>query len=189
MRSVWVFAGVGLLFAAVVWSADGGVAAPISAVWKEQQLSFFYMGRTSRYSCSGLRDKVRALLLELGARRNLTVTALGCDEPAARARLGSLGPSLNIMFAAPALPQTSQKPPHPANVGAVDAQFESFTITNDVFRDMGIADCELVQEFARQILPRFVIRNTRQDILCVPSPRSGSHFLIRGEILRSLQSR
>jgi|SRR5271170_8087503 len=189
MRSVWMFAGVGLLFAAAVWSADGDAAGPISAVWKEQQLSFFYMGRTSRYSCSGLRDKVRALLLELGARRDLTVTALGCEEPDSRARLGSLGPSLNIVFSAPALPQASQKALHPGDVGAVDAQFESLVITNDVFRNMGIADCELVQEFARQILPRFVIRNMKQDILCVPSPQSGSHFLVRGEILRSLQSR
>jgi hypothetical protein len=186
MRFLWMFAGVGLLFAAAVWSADGEADAPLAAVWKEQHFSFFYMGRTSRYSCGGLRDKVRALLLELGARRDLTLTALGCEEPGSRARLGSVGPSLNIVFFAAALP--SQKTPHPAEQAAMDAQFESFTITNDVFRDMGIADCELVQEFARQILPRFVIRNMKQDILCVPSPQSGSRFLIRGEILRSLQS-
>src|ERR1700729_2613878 len=104
MRIVWVFAGVGLLLAATAWSADGGAAAPFSAIWKEQHLNFFYMGRTSRYSCGGLRDKVRALLLELGARRDLTLTALGCEESDSRARLGSAGPSLNVVFFAPALP-------------------------------------------------------------------------------------
>jgi hypothetical protein len=188
MRFAWVFAGAGLLFASAVWPADGDDAAPLAAVWKEQHFSFFYMGRTSRYSCSGLRDKVRALLLELGARRDLSLTPLGCEEPDSRARLGSEGPSLNIAFFAPALPQASPKTPHPAEQAAVDARFESFTITNDVFRDMGIADCELVQEFARQILPRFVIRNMKQDILCVPSPQSGSRFVVRGEILRTSQN-
>ena len=33
---------------------------PLAAVWREQHLDFYYMGRTSRYSCDGLRDKVRA---------------------------------------------------------------------------------------------------------------------------------
>ena len=33
--------------------------------------NFFYTGRTSRYSCDGLRDKVRAMLLDLGARRDI----------------------------------------------------------------------------------------------------------------------
>ncbi len=47
-------------------------AAPFPAVWKEQHLEFSYMGRTARYSCEGLRDKMRSLLLDLGARRDLT---------------------------------------------------------------------------------------------------------------------
>ena len=40
------------------------------------------------------------------------------------------------------------------DLAAITASFERFTITNDAFRNMGIGDCELVQEFARQILPR-----------------------------------
>ena len=46
------------------------------------------MGRTSRYSCQGLRDKMRSLLLDMGARRDLQVTLLGCEQP------GSGGPPL-----------------------------------------------------------------------------------------------
>jgi hypothetical protein len=54
------------------------VGNPMAAVWKEQHINFFYMGRTSRYSCEGLRDKVRAMLLELGARRDMNIAAVGC---------------------------------------------------------------------------------------------------------------
>jgi hypothetical protein len=189
MRSVWALAGVGLVFAASVWSADADTGKPIAAVWKEQQLRFFYMGRTSRYSCDGLRDKVRAMLLDLGARRDLRVEALGCETTGARTRLGAAGPSLNIVFSAPALPDTKGKPLHPGDPGAVDARFESFTITSDAFRNMGIADCELVEEFAHQILPKLVTRHLRQDITCVPFQESGGRFLVRGEILKTVPSR
>src|SRR6267154_4119568 len=53
---------------------------PMAAVWREQHLEFFYMGRTSRYSCDGLRDKVRAMLLDLGARRDVKIAAIGCED-------------------------------------------------------------------------------------------------------------
>ena len=88
MRSVWALAVIGLMFAAPSRPDDAGsdTGAPIAAVWKEQHLNFFYMGRTSRYSCEGLRDKVRAMLLDLGARRDIRVTALGCADAAATAR-------------------------------------------------------------------------------------------------------
>jgi hypothetical protein len=180
MRNVWMVAGVGLMFAASVWSSDPQTGHPIPAVWKEQHLSFFYMGRTSRYTCDGLRDKVRAMLLDLGARRDLRITALGCEDTAAR---------VNIVFSAPALPDASTKPPHPGDLGAVDARFETFTITSDAFRNMGIADCELVEEFAHQILPKFVTRDLKQDITCVPFQQSGGRFLVRGKILKTLSPR
>jgi hypothetical protein len=189
MRSVWMLAGVGLMVAASVWPADAGTGKPIPAVWKEQHLSFFYMGRTSRYTCDGLRDKVRAMLLDLGARRDLHIAALGCENTAARVRLGSLGPSLNIVFSTPALPDASAKPLHPGDLGQVDARFEAFTITNDAFRNMGIADCELVEEFVHQILPKLVTRDLKKDITCVPFQQSGGRFLVRGEILRTVPPR
>src|SRR5271170_1760556 len=110
MRFVWLLAPVGLMCVVSAWAADTGTEYPMPAVWKEQHLSFTYMGRTSRYSCDGLRDKVRALLLDLGARRDLKITALGCEDTVARARQGSLGPSLSIVFSAPALPDPSLKP-------------------------------------------------------------------------------
>ena len=189
MRSIWALVGAGLVFAASAWSADAYRGEPIAAVWKEQQLRFFYLGRTSRYSCDGLRDKVRAMLLELGARRDLRIEALGCEGSAAQSRLGAPGPSLNIVFSAPALLDAKGKPPRAGDSGALVARFETFTITSDAFRNMGIADCELVEEFAHQILPKLVTRHLRQDITCVPFQQSGGRFLVRGEILRMVPFR
>jgi hypothetical protein len=159
------------------------------AVWKEQHASFFYEGRTARYSCDGLRDKVRALLLDLGARRDVTVVSLGCGGAGPAAGAGPVGgsaaPSLSIVFAAPALPHPAAKPLHAGDLAATAARFETFTITLDAFRNLGIGDCELVEEFTRQLLPRLATRNVRQDIACTPG-RGDDKFLVQGEILRAL---
>jgi hypothetical protein len=185
---------VGLAIAASVWAAsawgadaDGGSLIP--AVWKEQHLSFHYMGRTSRYSCNGLRDKVRAMLLELGARRDLTITALGCEDSAARVRLASPGPSLTMVFSSPALADSAAKPLHAGDLSSVDARFVAFSLTSDAFRNMDAADCELVEAFAHQVLPKLATRNLKQDITCVPFQQSGGRFLVRGEVLRSVPPR
>src|SRR3984893_5777798 len=158
---------------------------PVAAVWREQHLDFFYMGRTSRYSCDGLRDKVRAMLLDLGARRDLQIAAIGC-EGSGRMRVNSPAPSLNITFSAPALPDPSAKPLHEGDLAATDARFESFTIASDAFRNLGFGDCELVEEFSHQILPKLVTRALKRDITGVPNQASGSRFLVRGEILKPL---
>ena len=188
MRNVWVVAGAGLLCALPLWA--GGAAAgadngALSAVWKEQRLDFFYMGRTSRYSCEGLRDKMLALLLDLGARRDLKVSAIGCDESAPHLGRGPVGPNLRLIFSAPALPEAHLKPLHPGDLAPVDARYQPFTLTSDAFRNLGIGDCELVEEFARQVLPRFATRGVRKDITCVPYQLSGSRFFVRGEALRA----
>jgi hypothetical protein len=158
---------------------------PVAAVWKERHVEFFYMGRTARYSCEGLRDKVRAMLLDLGARRDPTIAALGCEDDAG-ARVSAAGPHLSITFSAPALPDPAAKPVRAGDLAATDARFVAFSITTDAFRNMGIGDCELVEQFARQILPKLVTRDVHQDITCVPNELSGSHFMLRGEVLRPL---
>jgi hypothetical protein len=194
LRILSVSAALGLSGAALASQAGGATPAavhaplsgiPMAALWREQRIDFVYLGRTSRYSCDGLRDKVRAMMLDLGARRDLKIAAIGCDDTG-RQHANSLTPSLNITFSAPALPDRSLKPVRDGDLSATDARFESFTLTSDAFRNMSIGDCELVEAFARQILPKFVTRELKRDIACVPYQLSGSHFLVKGEILRPL---
>ncbi|HEX3915003.1 MAG TPA: hypothetical protein VHW71_16000 [Steroidobacteraceae bacterium] len=184
MRSLSVIAAVGLLFALPLQAADPAMGSPVRAVWREQRMDFSYMGRTARYSCQGLRDKMRSLLLDLGARRDLRVSLLGCNESAPLVR-GYLGPRLSLDFFSPQLPDPSVKPLSPGDLLPVDARYESFILTSDAFKNYGVGDCELIEEFARDILPRFGARNVKRDISCIPYQASGSRFFVRGEILRA----
>ncbi len=189
MRAFWIIVGAGLALALAlpVRAAQPLLGSPFPAVWKEHHLEFSYLGRTARYSCQGLRDKMRSLLLDMGARRDLQVALLACNESAPLGR-GYLGPRLSLTFSAPALPDASGQPLRAGDLAAVDARFEPFTLTSDAFRNYGVGDCELVEEFAREILPHFSARNIRQDITCVPYQAVGSRFLVRGEILRAVRS-
>ncbi len=181
MRPVWASSGICLMIA-ISANADGGNSIP--AVWKKQHVEFFYMGRTSRYTCDGLRDKMHAILLDMGARRDLRITSIGCGESGLRLRFSGPGPSLDIVFSSPTLPEATVKPRHPGDLAAVDARFEAFTITSDAFRNMEIGDCELVEEFSHQILPKLATRDVKQNVDCVPYEPGVSRYWIRGEVLK-----
>jgi hypothetical protein len=62
----------------------GGLAAmepdpePVVATWKEAQIDFTYIGRTSFYTCESLREKVARILMAVGARDDLIVRSSGC---------------------------------------------------------------------------------------------------------------
>jgi hypothetical protein len=188
MRTIWALAGMGLFFALPLWAAELAVGSPVQAVWKEQRLEFSYMGRTARYSCQGLRDKMRSLLLDLGARRDLEVSLYACDE-SAPLRRGYLGPKLSLVFSSPALPDPAAKPAQAGDLLPVEARYEPFTLTSDVFKNYGVGDCELIEEFVREILPRLSARILKQDITCIPYQATGSRFFVRGEILRAARIR
>jgi hypothetical protein len=179
------FLGLGLGALAVHAATTAAAGNPTPAVWKEQRVTFLYRGLTARYSCEGLRDKVRAMLLDLGARRDVRIAAAGCAD-VGLVEVASAGPSLTIVFSVPVLPDETAKPLHQGDLAATDARFETFAITSDAFRNMGIGDCELVQEFTRQILPKFVTRALKQDVACMPSQPSSSRFMVQGEILKAL---
>jgi hypothetical protein len=88
MPSAAARAAILVMLAAIV-SAPTAVAATdsagaVSAVWTPKELRFVYMGFTSKFSCDGLADRMREVLLLLGARKDLQVSPSGCSSPYGR---------------------------------------------------------------------------------------------------------
>src|ERR1700761_6038078 len=55
--------------------------APPASHWVERKLDYTYQGFTTKYSCDGLRDNVRGVLLALGARKkDLQIHSNGCSR-------------------------------------------------------------------------------------------------------------
>ena len=98
MKHIYV-RNAALLLAALAGAAT--FAAPVAqaaepAAWKDHDLVLDYFGFTTRYSCDGLRDRVRTVLLQLGARPDLSISTSGCLHPGGGVELF---PSVHVHFA------------------------------------------------------------------------------------------
>jgi hypothetical protein len=181
MRPIGLAASGSLLLVSMAGTALADSSPATLAAWKEQRLEFTYEGRASRYSCEGLSEKVRAMLLDLGARRDLSLEPSGCAHvDGLRPDAGN--PRLRIVFFAPVPVALGRGAPR--THGATLARFESFTIVGTALRNMGVGDCELVEEFVRRILPKLTVRNLTEEIRCSPERPALSHFLVQGQVLR-----
>jgi hypothetical protein len=181
------------ILASSAWAAEAGSASPAAAgsaaanaaagesqlaVWTEKEVTFVYLGFTTRYSCDGLRDKVRGVLLDLGAeKKDLKVQELGCSSPTGRpdpfpgvrVKMRVLQPPSG---AATALDQV----PVPAHWKPVDLKLrDSFTT------DSG--ECELVEQIRHTIVPLFAARNVDLKTSCIPHQASATRPSLKLEVL------
>ena len=165
-----LLAGFGLTLVVLTARADNA-AAPQSASaagnWQKHEYSFAFLGFTSTYSCDGLADKLKILLIASGARPDVKAQsgacAFGYGQPDnfARANLTfyTLSPG-----AATADPST---PP-------VDGIWRAVTLARRSPRTLELGDCELVEQFKSNVLPMFDTRNVTSRTTCIPHQESGS---------------
>jgi len=170
-----ICAGLGLLGAlwgAVTVRADDAVTSP--GVWQKHQYSFDYFGFTSTYSCDGLADKLRRLLIAAGARKDAKATsgpcasAFGRPDKLARADLTfySLVPD----------------PSGTAAAGqAANGFWQPVELAPRTPRELELGDCELVDEFVSKVLPLLAVRNVENHTTCIPHQVAGSSFSVKFE--------
>lgn len=158
LRSAALVAALSLCVVAAASSAASPTAASTaaeSASWVQKEVNFRYVGFTTRYSCDGLRDRLRRILLQLGARDDLKMTGYGCigvhspeTTPGVRIVMHVLRPS-------------------GATAGqTVAAHWKTVDLLAD--RDLFDAarDCELISQLNRDVLPLFAPRNVDYSAAC-----------------------
>jgi len=162
-------------------------AATVNAVWVERKVNFTYMPLTSYYSCDGLRDKVRWILRQLGARPGFTVRSRGCIEVTGP----ELFPGVEIVAALPAeaTPELLQQLADDASkrqlaaraTGKPDpvieatAQFPArikrveFRSGTTTLSDLQDGDCELMEQLVRNdVFGKLGARVVDAQTHCVP---------------------
>ena len=72
----------------VIAAEDNSASGPVVAgTWVHRHANFTYWGVTALYSCDGLEDNIRSLLVHLGARKDdVKVNARGCPSAPERVR-------------------------------------------------------------------------------------------------------
>jgi len=136
----------------------------VSAVWATKEVHFIYQGFTTRYSCDGLRDQVKAMLEKLGA-QDLKVREAACTSPPG-VPSPFPGVVVNMRVLAPASSAEASKEKdtgHP-----VQAQWKNVVLMPETssYQDQG--NCELIEQFKRTFLPLFNTRNVKYRTSCVP---------------------
>jgi hypothetical protein len=163
----------------MAWAATVAEPDTQPAAWTAKEVRFTYQGFTTRYSCDGLRDKVRSALLALGARKDLTVQETACS---ARSGRPDRFPGVTIKMQVLTLLSAGAAAPDAAAVAAhwktVDLHLD-----RDAVADSG--NCELLEQIKQSILPLFSTRNIEYSSTCVPHQLSAGGTRLRVDVLVS----
>jgi len=164
----------GLLLASSTWAYTPAPGAAAEGTWQFHKYSFQFLGFTSTYSCDGLADKLKELLLAAGARADVKsepgACASGFGRPDKFARA-----DLKFFTLVPL--GTNVVPDQQPTPGV----WRPVTFGNHSPQDLLLGDCELIEQFRSQVLPMFATRNVVNNTSCIPHQESGSTIDLRFE--------
>ncbi len=170
-------AATGVTAATAATGAGGGngstaAPAPEPGVWQQHKYSFAFLGFTSTYSCDGLADKLKVLLIAAGARPDAKSTPGACAADYGRPdKFARADLSFYTL-----VPDSSDKG---AAVQPVQGVWRSVDLQPHEPRELGIGDCELVEQFRDSVLPMFATRNVDSHTTCIPYEDSGSTLALK----------
>jgi hypothetical protein len=151
--------------------ADATATEP--GVWTRHELRFSFLGFTTTYSCDGLADQLKRLLLASGARADAKSSPAACTGGFGRPDKFASAYLTFYSLAAPG--------PDKAEGAPVAGNWKMIDISPHSPRDLGRGDCELIEQFRDQLLPLFTTRNLENRVTCVPHQESGSSYSLKFE--------
>jgi hypothetical protein len=164
-------------------AADAAATTPgelVAGAWQHHKLTFNYYGITARYTCTGLEDHVRQILVHLGARKDLSVRATGCpgalDSPSHDAWVNT-----DFYSLAPAADAGGSE--------TVNARWTVLEVTPHRPNFMGDGDCELIQEMKDFITKNFTLRDVQYRTDCVPREVNLDSFAVKAQALKALPAK
>jgi hypothetical protein len=161
--------------------ADESRPAEEPAAWALHEVDLMYMGFTTRYTCSGLKSKVKLLLKHLGVREDVKIRERGCEVGYEKV---ADFPRLKISFYAPVIPEPGDKDPGEPVLGV----WKPVVIRKNSPKGLDMGDCELVEIFRDRVMPRFLTRSVAGDVNCIPHQLVGNRIDLRFEVLTGIRS-
>jgi hypothetical protein len=147
------------------------------ATWTAKEFKFTYQGFTTKYSCDGLQDKVREILLEFGARKDLQVTRWGCAGDSGRPDpFPGVAVKMNVLAPLDPAKTAASEPSVPAHWQNIKLR-----LGHNALAEAG--ECELVEQVKQKILPLFATRNVDYRSSCVPHQLSPGGTQLGADVL------
>jgi hypothetical protein len=175
--------GASLIALAGISCGAGSLAAAPAApngelvisVWQHHHVNFSYYGITTLYSCDGLENNIRSLLLHFGARKDAKVNARGCPN-------GPSVPGHNAIIDA----DFYTLAPSSDSSDTVQAQWTPVAVSPTRPYFMSGGDCELIYEMKDLISKSFSLRDVNYRADCVPHEINIEDFNIKAQALKAL---
>jgi len=215
MRNLAILVSTAALLAASASNAASAAEAtttaapdgePVMAVWVEKEVDFPYKGLTSYYSCTGIENKVRAILKMIGARPGYSVKARACVRDVVSTgpmRGAEPMPWVHIRAALPQpatpellaeLAKTSSKDeliartkgqaaPAAEATAQFPARWQRVRFAGSPLGPVQEGDCELVDEMARGPFEQLGARVLERQMACVPKQVNPGSVRLTLEVL------
>jgi hypothetical protein len=178
--SVWMsLGGTAALLGGLAFGTPSDTAPTdvVSGHWQHHKVKFNYTGFTTLYTCDGLESHVRLILLYLGARKDIHVTAAGCPGPY-NTPSHTAWVDTDFYALAPAVDAGESD--------RMQAHWTDLSVTPVRPSFMGNGDCELIQEMKALITENFTLRNLDYRTDCVPHEITLNGFSVTGQALTAV---
>ena len=155
----------------------------VQAIWKHQEIAFYFQSFTTFYSCTGLEGKVERVMCALGVHAKVRVRSADC--PSSVARMPRV--VMKVVSPVEATPEAyaerdknksvreltdrvrGGKSTHPLDsLEEFPAQWRKVPLTRGRLA-LEPGDCELIEELQRKVLPKLAVRVTKDNLLCSPN--------------------
>lgn len=154
-----------------------GTASIERSAWKHHHSTFSYYGLTALYTCDGLEEKVKQILLYLGARPDAQVQATGCGP-------GPDSPSHTAFVTVDFNTVQAEATPDSGDAVGVQAQWAGRQVAPRHPRFIDAGDCELIDGLRAVLKDGFSWRGLDYSATCVPYDLTLGDFNVRGEVLQ-----
>ena len=176
IKSLAALAGAALGLGA---GAGTALAAPENAqpsVWEHHQATTAWFGQTTHYTCAGLENTLRHILLYFGARPDLKVEA-SCPDLIDPVRTAVVKTDFY-----------SLKPASPGAGDTISAQWVPVTLTPQSPSQapfLGTSECELIFQFKDLLSKSFSFHGLNYQANCFPHYVSLLDYYVHGQVLKT----
>jgi hypothetical protein len=151
-----------------------------AAVWTAKKLHFVFAGFTTKYSCEGLRDKMRQALLALGARKeDLRVREGACSRPFGPEPFPNVDIQMSVLEPA----RVSAGGTSDTHAATMAAHWKGINLVLDKDPLWQAEDCELLEQIKQRVLPLFATRNVDFHSNCVAHQVFPGGTWLRAQVL------
>ena len=150
----------------------------VPAIWKSQEITFYYQSYTTFYSCTSLERKVERILEALGAKAQVRVRSAECPGGVARMPRVLMQVTSPVEATPEALAERDKdkstreltarvlgKDPQ-EGMEEFPASWQRVSLAKKLSLEPG--DCELMEELRRKVLPKLSVRVVGDNLQCSP---------------------